>query len=450
RMLSQIRTRERRAATTVLVVLTLPLLIGFIALAVDVGLMCSVRADLQNAADAGALSAAIDLGGSASNGDRLDAASAAAVSIVQSNGVFGKEQLEIDTDADLVFGRATHDEGTGKYNFIPTLENPNAVQVTVRCTDDSPNGAVDLFFAAILGKHSANISATSVAMLNTGSCGGIIGLNRVYLREESYTDSYNSIDGVYVPGSGGDNGDVCSNGHIRLISSAGINGDATYGPDEDGVDINGDSYVTGEQTGLENEIDYPPVDPGNAPFSNDNDSIPLSTLGNDPLAGGGFALGSGGGGGGGKKGDKGGDGGDGGADSIILFPGTYYFSSLDLFSGSVINVIGPTVIYIDGDVDLTDGGIVNQTLIPKNLQLYPMGGQFWLPDNIDLHAVIYSTTSAIEKRGGSGSFYGKLVGQKVKINGSGGLHVDDSVSFSDLTSGGPEIGGPQQGVMLIQ
>ncbi len=308
RMLSQIRARERRAATTVLVVLTLPLLIGFIALAVDVGLMCSVRADLQNAADAGALSAAIDLGGTTSNGDKLGAASATAVSIVQSNRAFGKEQLEIDPDTDLVFGRATHNEGTKKYDFTPTLENPNAVQVTVRCTDDSPNGAVDLFFAAILGKHSANISATAVASLNAGSCGGIIGLNRIYLREETYTDSYNSIDGVYVPGSGGDNGDVCSNGHIRLISSAGINGDATYGPDEDGVQLGGDSYVTGEQTGLENEIDYPPVDLGNVPFSNDNDSVPLSALENDPLASGGFPLDSGAGG---------------VADSVTLLPGTY-------------------------------------------------------------------------------------------------------------------------------
>lgn len=434
-----ILSHRRRGISLVATVVALPLMLGFTALAVDVGLMFSVQADLQRAADASALAAAGALSSGVPYAERLDAARAAGASIVQLNSAFNIAQLAIDPDVDLVFGRATRDVDTNKYDFIPMLDNPNAMQVTVRCTDDSPNGAVDLFFASIFIKRSANISATAVAALNTGSCGGIIGLNRVYLRENSYTDSYNSNDGPYVPGAGGDKGDVCSNGHVRLIGFAGINGDATYGPDEDGVDFNGNTYVTGNQTGLEAEIDYPPVDLGDVASSNNNAAIPLSDLGNDPFAGGGFKLGSGGGGGGG-----------GAADSITLPPGTYYFTSLELYSGSVINVTGPTLIYIGGDVDLGDGGIVNQTLIPKNLQMYPMGSQFWLPENIDLHAVIYSTTSAIEKGGGSGSFFGKLVGQKVKINGTGGLHVDESVYFTDLTSGGPEIGGPQQRVMLIK
>jgi hypothetical protein len=33
-----------------------------------------------------------------------------------------------------------------------------------------------------------------------------------------------------------------------------------------------------------------------------------------------------------------------------------------------------------------------------------------------------------------------LVGQKIKINGSGGLHVDESAFFGDLESGGEQLG----------
>jgi hypothetical protein len=34
-----------------------------------------------------------------------------------------------------------------------------------------------------------------------------------------------------------------------------------------------------------------------------------------------------------------------------------------------------------------------------------------------------------------------MVGQKIKINGTGGLHVDDSLGFGDLKSGADQIGG---------
>jgi hypothetical protein len=213
------------------------------------------------------------------------------------------------------------------------------------------------------------------------------------------------------------------------------------GPEEDGVEMSDTNYVTGEIAVLEEYIDFPPVHVGDAATNNNNKSIPLTEQGRDPLDDNGV-LELGGAGNKKKKRRKKGDDGENvaGADSLNLPPGTYYYTELNLRNNSIIRVSGPTYIYVSGNIDLADGGIVNSTRIPMNLRIYPLGSEFWLPNNVDLYAVIYSTTSAIEKEGGGGGFFGKMVGQKIKINGSGGLHVDDAVIFGELRSGGEQLG----------
>ena len=51
-------SQRRRATTAVLVVVTIPVFLGFTALTIDVGHMYNVRAELQTAADAAAMAAA--------------------------------------------------------------------------------------------------------------------------------------------------------------------------------------------------------------------------------------------------------------------------------------------------------------------------------------------------------------------------------------------------------
>ena len=63
----------RRGAAVVQVAVFLTTLIGFAALAIDVGLLYNERADLQKTADAAALAAAAELG-DYSQGDPLDSA----------------------------------------------------------------------------------------------------------------------------------------------------------------------------------------------------------------------------------------------------------------------------------------------------------------------------------------------------------------------------------------
>ncbi|MBT4867479.1 MAG: hypothetical protein HON53_20435 [Planctomycetaceae bacterium] len=476
--------QRRRGAIIVLAAILMVGLFAFVAFTIDWGYIGLTKNQLQNAADAAAVAGADAIP------DGADGVNSAAVRLGQAN-FADSHPIDITAAEDVEIGLWDQDLAT----FIPLAvedqARANAVRVTCRL-NEARGTQLNLFFAPVLGITKFDVSASAIALRKSGNCGGVIGLNRVYLREETFTDSYNSEVGPYSAATAGDNGDVCSNGHIRLIGTAGINGDAHAGPDEDGVDMDDDNYVTGDQTLLDRVIYYPPTRVGNAATINDNIQVPqtenggsafdangnfilgssnlnrvpahrdfgrlqLAQLQRNPFAIGPFASNS----------DdiilkmfvpmlpafgksKKDEGGSGVQDSIDLPPGTYYFKSLNLKSGSVINISGPTVIYVEGDVDLSDGGIVNQTLLPKNLQLYPLGTQTKLPEEIDFHGVIYSTTSAVEKDAGSAEFFGKIIGQKVKISGSGAVHVDESIYFPDLVSGGSELNGPSSGSVLVQ
>ena len=58
-----IRSYRRRGVSLVVTMITMPLMMGFVGLAVDVGMSRSLQSDLQRTADAVALAAAQDLGG---------------------------------------------------------------------------------------------------------------------------------------------------------------------------------------------------------------------------------------------------------------------------------------------------------------------------------------------------------------------------------------------------
>ncbi|WP_394554298.1 pilus assembly protein TadG-related protein [Agromyces sp. MMS24-JH15] len=93
------RLADERGASAVLVGILLLVLVGFGALAVDVGAMYSERAQLQNAADAGALAAAEYCGahnGCAATADK-SAATAAALAVTGGNMVDGENTTAAPT-----------------------------------------------------------------------------------------------------------------------------------------------------------------------------------------------------------------------------------------------------------------------------------------------------------------------------------------------------------------
>lgn len=154
--------QRRRAAAIVLVAVTVPVLLGFAVLTIDVGVLYNTRADLQNAADAGAL-AATGILGSNVGANEITLARQAALDIINRQYTFGR-QLTINP-TDLVFGRVDFNTIANTFTFVPTEVNADAVRIAVRATTGSANGPVPLYFASIFGKSTANVQATATAAL---------------------------------------------------------------------------------------------------------------------------------------------------------------------------------------------------------------------------------------------------------------------------------------------
>ncbi len=156
------QTHKRRGVVVFLVLVLIPVLLGFAALTIDVGVLYNTRADLQNAADAGTL-AATNILAEDRSAYGVAKARQAAIDIIRRHGSLGKD-LQISAD-DLVFGRIDYDMDTNRFDFAPTESFPDAVRITVNKSAGSVNGATPLYFAAIFGKRTANVNATATAGL---------------------------------------------------------------------------------------------------------------------------------------------------------------------------------------------------------------------------------------------------------------------------------------------
>ena len=165
------RSNRRRAASAVVVLVTLPVIIGFGALAVDVGVLYGTRADLQDAADAAALAGVSALTTPDMMQVRMETAEFRTVrhqarekvhSIAYLNESFGRRHTTVEPK-DIGVGWIDLYSATSPLQRHVAPGSNNAVQVIVRRTEGSPNGPVELMFAPIFGKHFSNVAASAVA-----------------------------------------------------------------------------------------------------------------------------------------------------------------------------------------------------------------------------------------------------------------------------------------------
>jgi len=169
-----VRDTRRKAATAVLVVTMVPLLLGVAALTVDVGAIYNTRADLQNLADAAALAGAHALATDVMMSVRMRSGSISEVTREAQYAVermnrystsFAQSKTVVDP-TDVSLGWIDLTSGTSALRTDVPADTFNAVQVTVRRTDKSMNGPLKLFFAPVLGKSYSDVVATAVAALD--------------------------------------------------------------------------------------------------------------------------------------------------------------------------------------------------------------------------------------------------------------------------------------------
>jgi len=164
--------QNKRGVTAVIVAICLIMLIGFAALAIDVGYLYATRNELQNVSDAGALAGAGYLGSvyktltysqqQVYTFDRQDVVDA--VNQVAQKNKAASASISIN-DGDIIVGILDWDYDPPVVN--PTLTQPDAVQITAR-RDSIANNPAAIFFARIFGIDTANVRAVATAAL-TGS-----------------------------------------------------------------------------------------------------------------------------------------------------------------------------------------------------------------------------------------------------------------------------------------
>lgn len=385
---------RRRGVVAPLVLVTLFVALGFVALSVDVGHVYNSRTDMQNAVDSSALAGASGL----PNGEQVVRARAAAYA--GRNAVAGT--FVSPQELTVVIGNW---EGSRKQFYSSTgneIVSPNAVRVVGTRTE------LPLFFAPILGVDTSSIERGATATVGSGRCAGVWGLDAIAGAGNLLTDSYDSRDGAYGPGNIHPNGDICSNRNIDLAGSVEIFGDVMYG---DGYSLTASGNAFSVWGTLDHHCctEVPPAfDINGAEGSNDNAVIGLTDRGRDPFQGTQWDLHVT------------------GNDNLTLTGGTYYFTSFVLDGRATITVTGPTIIYLSGPAELTGAGIINVTQDPSNLLIYSTGSSLLLDGTAGFYGAVIAPEADIQLVG-TGDYYGIIMGRTLNIEGNANVHVDESL-----------------------
>ena len=192
-MLKHRHKANRRGAIAILAALCLIIVIAFLAFSIDFGQLAVAESNLQNAADAAALSAARAL-------PNRELAIAAAIEWAEKNNT-GTSGTPLVSTEDIEIG--TWDEETALFTVVPEGDNTTLDAVRVTCHRTAERGnSIRLFFAPVIGTNNASVMASAIARRDRTSCGGIIGLLKIYFNDRvsghfTFTDSYDSGQGEY-------------------------------------------------------------------------------------------------------------------------------------------------------------------------------------------------------------------------------------------------------------
>jgi len=166
------KNRRRRGVVAVFVTVVLVVLLGMAALAIDVGVMYRARNEAQIAADSAAMAAAWELldsdrlTGWADPTQELASAKAKAAEFAGRNLIL-RRPVNLDLERDVQIG---YMDDPSDPAGIMTFDDPrsfNTVSVVVR-RDAGMNGPVNLLFAGIFGKSTADVSARAAAIFKDG------------------------------------------------------------------------------------------------------------------------------------------------------------------------------------------------------------------------------------------------------------------------------------------
>ena len=228
------------------------------------------------------------------------------------------------------------------------------------------------------------------------------------------TDSFDSSQGTYAQ-TVSSHGDLRANTNIRLQgNNTTVKGNATAGP-APGYSVNvGQGTVTGTISNADPQY-FPPVHVCGPPYKQDTSGISpagVYSTSNGQLQSSGAA--------------------------IVLAPGTYCFSSVQITGGGSLTVQGDpgctscaVHVYVTGDSSFSGQGIINTTLNPANLRIFSSFSSssqgISLTGGSEAYAAVYAPNAYVKFSGGS-DFYGSAVGNGVDDIGGTNIHYDLSLN----------------------
>ena len=385
-----------RPAGTALIYMTVGMVafVAIVSLAVDVGHVRGVKGALQHASDAAARYAAAGLATGGVSTAQSNAVTAAG------NNTADNTAVVVDPNNDVEFG--TWDPANRTFTVLTgsARSGANAVRVTCRRTAARGN-PVPLWFAAMIGKTTADLTVQSIASLSSKPISGFVGLADVDVKNNTFFGSYDSsVMTTPTQGNAGNSARVGTNGTVTGGNNSTISGNVILGPSGS---VSGVS-VSGSQQPQSGALPAPSL-PGWSPQSNPG-GIPQA-----------YTVSS----------------------NITLPGGSYWFTSLTV-SGS-LRFSGPAVVYINGDADVT-GSIAPSSGVPADVTIYQYGSHTFGDANANgmtVTANIVAPASDFVAKNNL-NFYGSAIFNTISV-------WNNANFFYDQSSGS---GGGGMSVSLVQ
>lgn len=186
---------QRRGMVVIYLAVFMTVVFGMAALAVDIGTLYAAQAELQRSADAAALAAAAAIV-EAETDDPTALVKSTAQEYAALN-VVKREAVELDTESDIELGRAAFDAATGRYEFQSASAAFDSVRVTLRRTEGSASGPIQLMFSRLLGHEHRGLEARAAAVMIPRDVAVIIDLSNS-MCYDSQLRFYDRTDGGYA------------------------------------------------------------------------------------------------------------------------------------------------------------------------------------------------------------------------------------------------------------
>lgn len=200
------RIDDRRGTILVLTAVLMVVLLGFVAMTVDIGFIELTRTQLQSAADASALSGAMELSGIDDPALVRTNARNAVVQTAAMHRAGDKSSVAIDPVSDITFGKLVWNGASQNYKIQWGEDQTpyNVIKVrAMRTMAAGGDNRLPLFFAPAIGSKNADVGAEAIATfqprdimvvldysgsMNDDSCFGAISkLGRSYIESNLQT-----------------------------------------------------------------------------------------------------------------------------------------------------------------------------------------------------------------------------------------------------------------------